>query len=355
MSTLEGLRRQIDTAEDLESVVTTMKSLAAVSIRQYERAVEALRDYNRVIEMGFHIVLRTGAAQIENVPAGRTGAVVFGSDQGMCGKFNEEIAGFVHDTFEEEKAAGVAAPGQPGRGSSSTASGRRDANAPARRAGDLDRTPTPQSGRPGGPSSTNQTQAVLHPWKLIAVGTRAEGALLDAGFSLDHTYVVPTSISDVTNLTQELLPRIEHGREHAGLTRLLVFYNLRTGAASYRPQCLQLLPIAADRLRRWRDQPWQSRSLPLFVSDRRELLARLVREYLFVSLYRACAESLASENASRIAAMQAAQQNIEERLDDLQISFHHLRQTAITEALLDVVTGFEALSQERQKAPDRLH
>jgi F-type H+-transporting ATPase subunit gamma len=100
-------------------------------------------------------------------------------------------------------------------------------------------------------------------------------------------------------------------------------------------------------LRRWREEPWDSPSLPAFATDRGRLLSRLVRQYLFVSLFRACAESLASENASRIAAMQAAEKNIEERLDDLRGSFNQLRQSAITAELLDVVTGFEALSGRR--------
>jgi F-type H+-transporting ATPase subunit gamma len=102
-------------------------------------------------------------------------------------------------------------------------------------------------------------------------------------------------------------------------------------------------------LLRWREEPWNSRSLPTFVTDRRRLLSRLVQQHLFVSLFRACANSLASENASRIAAMQAAEKNIEVRLEELHGSFNQLRQSAITEELLDVVTGFEALSKQHRK------
>ena len=69
-----------------------------------------------------------------------------------------------------------------------------------------------------------------------------------------------------------------------------------------------------------------------------------VREYLFVSLFRACAESLASENASRLAAMQRAEKNIDELLEDLNRSFHRLRQSGIDEELFDVISGFEALT-----------
>ena len=72
----------------------------------------------------------------------------------------------------------------------------------------------------------------------------------------------------------------------------------------------------------------------------------LVREYLFVSLFRACAESLASENASRLAAMQRADKNIDELLEELNRTFHRLRQSGIDEELFDVISGFEALSVE---------
>ncbi|GAG38988.1 unnamed protein product, partial [marine sediment metagenome] len=78
-----------------------------------------------------------------------------------------------------------------------------------------------------------------------------------------------------------------------------------------------------------------------------QLFTSLVRQYLFGALFRAFAESLASENASRLASMQAAEKNIEERIDQLRLRFHRHRQSAITEELLDVVAGFEVLSQER--------
>jgi F-type H+-transporting ATPase subunit gamma len=295
MPTLEGLRRQIDTATDLNSVVTTMKTLAAVSIHQYERAVESLADYNRAIELGFQIALRGDPYRPGSHAATSTlsAAVVFGSDQGMCGQFNEEVVSFFQDRAFEQ---------QP-----------------------------------------------RNHWKLLVVGARAHGQLLDSGCPVVKSYRVPTSVSAITNLVQEVLLRIESLRRDAGTSRLVVFYNRRTSASSFEPRQLQVLPIDPERFRRWRDEPWPARSLPQFVTDRRRVISRLIRQYLFVSLFRAAAESLASENASRIAAMQAAEKNIEERLEELRGSFNQLRQSAITEELLDVVTGFEALSQERAK------
>lgn len=83
--------------------------------------------------------------------------------------------------------------------------------------------------------------------------------------------------------------------------------------------------------------------LPMFTMDRDQLFSVLIRQYLFVSLHRAFAESLASENASRLASMQNAQSNIAEQLEELTSTYHQRRQMSVTEELLDIVSGFEAL------------
>ncbi|MFP3870922.1 MAG: F0F1 ATP synthase subunit gamma, partial [Syntrophobacteria bacterium] len=84
-------------------------------------------------------------------------------------------------------------------------------------------------------------------------------------------------------------------------------------------------------------------ALPMYTMAWDPLFSALIREYLFISLFRAFAESLASENASRLASMQGAEKNIEERLGELRTRFHQQRQMSITEELLDIVAGFEAL------------
>ncbi len=94
------------------------------------------------------------------------------------------------------------------------------------------------------------------------------------------------------------------------------------------------------------EKKWPCRTLPTFSMDVDKLFSSLVRHYLFFSLYRAFVESLASENASRLASMQMAEKNIEEHLYELNVQFHRQRQTAITSELLDVVTGFEAITGE---------
>jgi F-type H+-transporting ATPase subunit gamma len=96
--TTASLRRKINSAEDLQPVVRTMKALAASSIGQYEQSVRALGDYYRAVELGLGVCFRaTGSAALmtgETRPtnAGPIGAVVFGSDQGLVGQFNDVVA-----------------------------------------------------------------------------------------------------------------------------------------------------------------------------------------------------------------------------------------------------------------------
>jgi len=296
METLESLRRRITSVQDVQSVVTTMKTLAAVNIRQYEAAVEALSDYDHALQLAFQVLLRGRELPTRVSTATESnaaGAVVFGSDQGMCGMFNDEIASFALRHLKRES-------------------------------GDMT-------------------------WSLLTVGARAQERLRAGGYLVEHNYSLPVSGADITRLVQELLPHVQRWQAERKISRLFVFYNTRTSASSYHPGQIQLLPISRQQMEAWKHQPWQSRSLPLYTMAWRELFSAAVRQYLFLSLFRACAESLASENASRIASMQAAEKNIDERLMTLQTRFHQLRQTSITEELLDVVTGFEALAKTRRR------
>jgi len=77
-------------------------------------------------------------------------------------------------------------------------------------------------------------------------------------------------------------------------------------------------------------------------------LRAFIREYLFVLLIQAHAESLASEKSSRLAAMQRAEKNMDGILEDLNLELHRNCQESIDEKLFDVITGYEALTGARR-------
>jgi len=81
-----------------------MKALAAVSIRHYEKAVESLAEYNRTIELGLQVVLKSRVEEMitpaELEKPQRFGAIIYGSDQGMCGQFNVQVASHAIETMD---------------------------------------------------------------------------------------------------------------------------------------------------------------------------------------------------------------------------------------------------------------
>jgi len=130
--------------------------------------------------------------------------------------------------------------------------------------------------------------------------------------------------------------------------RLLLIHHRPSGPMASAPERQQLLPLDRDWLEGLARRAWVSRSVPMFTMDWRRLYSALVRQYLFVMLYRAFAESLASENASRLASMHTAERNIQNHLSRLSFDYHQGRQQAITEELLDIVAGFETLTREER-------
>ncbi len=157
---------------------------------------------------------------------------------------------------------------------------------------------------------------------------------------------VPTSVNAITPLVGQILIEIEAAREHADIVEVYIFHNRPKSGATYEPVSKRLLPL--DQL--WQKQlmavPWPTKNLPQVIEGRTSPLHAFLRGYLFVVLFQACAESLASENASRLAAMQRAEKNIEDISEQLNRKLHRIRQESIDEELFDVVSGFEALTSK---------
>ena len=161
-------------------------------------------------------------------------------------------------------------------------------------------------------------------------------------------FTVPSSVKAIAPLVGLILVESEARHSKGEVTELHLFHNRPVAGASYAPVGQRLLPLDEEWRRNLAKRPWPTRSLPEVMGNGTATMGALIREYLFVSLFRACAESLASENASRLAAMQRADKNIDELLEDLQKTFHRLRQSGIDEELFDVISGFEALSVEER-------
>ncbi|HYL77943.1 MAG TPA: F0F1 ATP synthase subunit gamma [Bryobacteraceae bacterium] len=291
MENSESLRRSIAVTEELQSVVKTMKALAGVNIRQYERAARAVAEYNRTVEMGLQIALQrlpSHALPPKYAPGSKLGAIVFGSDQGMCGQLNDQVVS--HASRALEKLA-------------------------VRR----------------------ESQVTL------AVGIRAASQLESLGRKVEGSVQVPGSVPGITAGVEEVLHTIEEWHFNRGVELVVLFYARPVSGAWYRIRGVRLLPVDSEWIHGLQARTWPSKVIPMFTMEETRLFRSLIREYLFVSLYRAFADSLASENASRLASMQVAERNIDDRLHTLTAESRQFRQASITSELLDIISSFEAL------------
>ncbi len=118
---------------------------------------------------------------------------------------------------------------------------------------------------------------------------------------------------------------------------------------SREPVTWTLLPLDASLLQR--NTRWQSRSLPDYSMAADDLLAALIRSHIFASVFRASAEAMATENAARLALMQQAEQSVDDRLEQVKGELRSVRQTEITNELMDVIIGFEALKKSSRHQP----
>ena len=288
----ESLGRRIAGAKDLSSVVRSMKALAASSIAQYERAVESLHEYSRTVELALSLCLRNSGPSerlaARRGPTASRGAVIFGSDQGLVGRFNESLMEF---------AAGALA---------------------------------------GLPGKTN------HVW---VIGERMRELVASSELPSPAALPVPHSVDAISPLVSQIVIALAKTGVRGEMGEIYVFNNVPTREAGYAPRLKRLLPLDALWQRNLVALPWPGKVLPQVLGSTATTLKALIGEHLFISMFQACAQSLASENASRLAAMQRAEDNIAKILEDLSRTFHRLRQQSIDEELFDVVSGYESVRQ----------
>ena len=280
------LQHKIKIAKDLREVVDTMKTMAAVNIGIYEKVDRSLAEYNQVIELGLRAALQKYPEWLAPNPqtgSAGEGVIVFGSDQGMVGQFNDYLSNKVLELLADS------------------------ANA-----------------------------------KIWCVGERVGQKLLDKQ-AIQQLYRTPDSAVGIAAVAGSLLLKVVEQQEEETIGRLLVCYNKPTSGSGYEPIVKQLLPVSSEWLENLTKMPWPTKTIPQVIEKNSEAVATFIREYLFINICWACAESLVSENIGRLAAMQRAEKNIDELLAEFTISYNQERQSSITEELFDIIFGYDVL------------
>ncbi|MGE0487409.1 MAG: F0F1 ATP synthase subunit gamma [Gammaproteobacteria bacterium] len=275
-----AVRGRLRNIDDLGTVVRMMKALSAAAVVQFEQAAQAARDYRMATEQALDLALRA-APPLEPSAPGAHGLLVFGTDQGLVGQFNEHL----RDALFDDAACDTG----------------------------------------GAP--------------VWVVGRRLAD-LLPAGRVPAGVFAAPQSPAAATQLVSALLSAFGN----AGVSQVELVANQPAARPHYETRRLSLLPAAAAAVRARVSRAWPRRgACPQLVKHGAGTVRALFEEYRFVTLYATCMDSCLAEHSARLAAMQRAEKNIDERRQTLEGLYNRLRQDTVDAELFDLVAGFEAL------------
>lgn len=288
--TLEALTRHSDTLTSIRGIVHTMKTLSAINASPYEQAARSIEAYHDTILRGLAAFSHsTGGIEAHSQPDGEQWVVVFGSDHGLCGNYNEILAMVVKDHCK--------------------------ASLPEKK-------------------------------QLLCIGQQMNDALMDQGLLSESVFLPPASVEGIGRMAGDIVTRLDVISRRQPMYRIGVTlaFTERGEQGSREPITRRLLPLEEKLLQR--NAGWQSRSLPDYSMAPDALLASLIRSHIFASVFRASAEAMVTENAARLALMQQAEQSVDDRLEQVKGELRSVRQDEITNELMDVIIGFEALKKK---------
>ncbi len=292
MSSTQNIKRMINSAENLKSIVGTMKAYASSNIVQFQTAAKASMEYSEIVDMSLFVVLsdQSETKKDSNKDKDKDKGflyIIFGSDHGLAGRFNENISVFAEDIITSD--------------------------------------------------TVNS--------KIIVVGQQVYSRL-EHTKRITNSYTGPQSVEAITESVLDLLFKIEEYREET--REIIMIYNMPEEHSSFKVKKESLYPVDFNEITK-RVATWDSNSLPVILIDKELILSELLKQYFFITLYKTFCYSLAAENASRLASMQSAEKNIEERLEGLLSDFRRKRQNDITEEINDVISGFKAIRKNKME------
>lgn len=294
--TLENLEHQIHSMQGIRSVVHTMKTLSAINATPYERAARSIECYQDVVLDGMKAILHAGGSINTTMPPSAERVLLaFGSDHGLCGNYNERIAEAVVASMQREKSRHC---------------------------------------------------------RILCVGSRVRDALDRVDIPVQEALFTPANADGLARLSGELVTHVDTIRStvSAGVVSIELLYTSRLSSGEHDIREERLLPLSPELVEKLQNEPYESDSLPWMRESADTLFATLARHFLFASVYRAAAEAMAAENAARLARMQQAERAVDDQLQLLADQTRSARQNQITEELMDVIVGFEALRDKKRLA-----
>jgi F-type H+-transporting ATPase subunit gamma len=295
MASLKDIRGRIASVKNIRKITRAMEMISAARLRRAEQRIEHLRPYADAIRR----MTARAAQAAENIPnlpilqeresVSTVGLMLVTGDRGLAGPFNSQII------------------------------------------------------RAGNARARELSAEVL--W--YASGRRGISSLQFRDLELGGSWAGFTdrpSFADARAIADGLTAAYVDGK----VDRVEIFYNGYISPVNQEVRHETLLPlqqadVMGDSDEDEQDEDPHSRALWIYEPDPEEILARLVPDYVEISIYRALLESTASEHGARMSAMRSASDNAGEMIDTLTLEANRQRQAEITQEIMEVVAGAEGL------------
>lgn len=294
METLDSLKKTLNTSKSIKQVVSTMKALSAANIKKYDKIVKTLYAYRTNIELGIQAMMIYGKdikiSEIKYVK--KTGdknlIIAFGSNQGLCGRFNDKMKNFVvEDAGNDDNA------------------------------------------------------------QVIVVGERLLNLMSATKLNIVKSIYLPNSVENSSNMIYELLQVIEEKLKKQEIDNVFLYYTSSDDTVNGTPTKTRLIPIDRKLLENAQNKVWPTNKIPYWQIKNEILISDLLQQYVFAILNNALANSITSEQKNRLITLQSAETNINDLIRNKTLEYNQKRQSTITAELLDVVTGYQ-VSKKRK-------
>jgi len=292
MANLKEVRNRISSVKSTKQITNAMKMVAAARLRKAQNAILTMRPYAAKLQEIMQDVGESLEASAENVfttnrEPNKVLVLVITSNRGLCGAFNINVVKRVIELLNDEFSQ-------------------------QHQSGNVD---------------------------LFCIGKKGADFLKTRQYPVKEIETEIFSKLDfetVTPIAERLMQEYQKGE----YDRIVLIYNQFKNAAIQVLQTEQYLPIAADN----REMKQKTTQVDyIFEPGKKEILDELIPKTLKIQLYKALLDSLAAENGARMTAMHKATDNATELIKELNLTYNKARQAAITNEILEIVSGAEAL------------
>ncbi|HYW28643.1 MAG TPA: ATP synthase F1 subunit gamma [Gaiellales bacterium] len=290
MATQQDIKRRIASVNNTKKITKAMELVAGSRLRRAQARIEALRPYaDRMQQLVVDVASNVGHVSDQPLLARRevrsVAVIALTGDRGLAGAFNANIVRRSLEIARSERAEG---------------------------------------------------REVV--W--LVIGRRGASTLRFRRQSVTADYTGITdrpTYADARAIAQRVAELYENGE----IDRVVMVYNHFLSALSQRVDEVELLPVPEEALA---GEAVKLEGSFIFEPDERDILHDLIPTYLEITIYRALLESTASEHGARMTAMRNASDNAGTLIDDLTLKMNRARQAEITQEILEVVAGADALT-----------